>query len=470
MLKQQAALFNRITQIIDIVLIMVAFGAAHAILARSLPTLGPLFDHLWIMLVVLPTWRFFMSKYYLYASIRTLSIGQIITSLLKVHLYGSIITASAIYLIEPQGFRRALFVIFILISFVLLSSGKLLLKGILSYMRRRGYNTRNLLVIGSKELRYKFIQLVNDHAQWGLTIVGVYLPPSPRTIDTSDDTPVLGSVEDLVSICKGKPVDEVVFCLYRNDIQNLDDYVFEMDLMGITVRMVLDVYESRRARREVAMFHGDLPILTFHCMAFDANQLFIKRCLDIVGAFAGLCITFVMFPFIALAIKLDSPGPLLFGQERVGEHGRLFTCWKFRSMYIDAEERKKELAHLNEMDGAIFKIKNDPRITKSGHFIRKTSLDELPQFWNVLVGDMSLVGTRPPTPDEVVNYENWHRRRISIKPGITGLWQISGRNQIQDFNSIVRLDLEYIDKWNIWLDIKILLKTIKVVFVREGSC
>lgn len=470
MLKQQAALFNRITQIIDIALIMVAFGAAHAILARSLPTLGPLIDHLWIMLVVLPTWRFFMSKYYLYASIRTLSIGQVITSLLKVHLYGSIITASAIYLIEPQGFRRALFVIFILISFVLLSTGKLLLKGILSYMRRRGYNTRNLLVIGSKELRYKFIQLVNDHAQWGLTIVGVYLPPSPRIIDTSDGTPLLGSVEELVTICKSKPVDEVVFCLYRNDIQNLDDYVFEMDQMGITVRMVLDVYESHRARREVAMFHGDLPILTFHCMAFDANQLFIKRCLDIVGAIAGLCITFVIFPFIALAIKLDSPGPLLFGQKRVGEHGRLFTCWKFRSMYIDAEERKKELAHLNEMDGAIFKIKNDPRITKIGHFIRRTSLDELPQFWNVLVGDMSLVGTRPPTPDEVANYENWHRRRISIKPGITGLWQISGRNQIQDFNSIVRLDLEYIDKWNIWLDIKILLKTIKVVFVREGSC
>lgn len=470
MLKQQAALFNRITQLIDIILILFAFYAAHIIRLQSLPTSGPLLDHLWIMLVVIPTWNFLLSKHNLYASIRTLSINQVLTSLLRVHLYGCIITASAIYLIDPHGFRRILFGIFILISFTLLSTGKLLLKGTLSYMRRRGFNTRNLLIVGCKERRNKFIQLVNDHAQWGLTIVGVFLPPTPRNINTDDESPMLGGVEELVSFCKDHPVDEVVFCLYRNEIKNLDDYFLEMDQMGITVRMVLDVYEVHRARREVAMFHGELPILTFHCMVFDASQLFIKRCLDFLGALVGLFITATLFPFIALAIKLDSPGPLLFGQQRVGEHGRLFKCWKFRSMYIDAEERKKDLSHLNEMNGAIFKIKNDPRITKVGHFIRKTSLDELPQFWNVFCGDMSLVGTRPPTPDEVANYENWHRRRISIKPGITGLWQISGRNQIQEFDDIVRLDLEYIDKWNIWLDIKILLKTIKVVFVREGSC
>ncbi|MSN25627.1 MAG: exopolysaccharide biosynthesis polyprenyl glycosylphosphotransferase [Geobacter sp.] len=470
MLKQQAALFNRITQIIDIVLIMGAFAAAHAIRNISVPTLGPLLDHLWIMLVVLPTWHFLMSQFYLYASIRTLSIPQIIISLIKVHLIGGIITASAIYLIQPHGFRRILFMLFILLSFVTLAIGKLLLKGILSYMRRRGYNTRNLLIIGSKERRSAFIQLIREHTQWGLCISGIYQPQHPFNIDSNDESPPLGNVDNLVAICKSKPVDEVIFCLNRNEIQNIDDYVFEMEQMGITVRMVLDVYEVHRTRREVAMFHGEMPILTLHCMMFDATQLFFKRCLDVFGSIIGLIINCIMFPFIALAIKLDSPGPLMFGQERVGEHGRLFTCWKYRSMYVDAEDRKKDLSHLNEMQGAIFKIKNDPRITRVGHFIRKTSLDELPQFWNVLCGDMSLVGTRPPTPDEVSKYENWHRRRISIKPGITGLWQISGRNQIQDFDSIVRLDLEYIDKWNIWLDIRILIKTVKVVFVREGSC
>jgi lipopolysaccharide/colanic/teichoic acid biosynthesis glycosyltransferase len=170
-----------------------------------------------------------------------------------------------------------------------------------------------------------------------------------------------------------------------------------------------------------------------------------------------------------LAIRLESPGPIFFGQTRVGENGRKFTCWKFRSMYLDAEERKRELLHLNEMGGAIFKIRDDPRVTRVGKFLRKTSLDELPQFWNVLRGEMSLVGTRPPTPDEVEKYENWQRRRISIKPGLTGLWQVSGRNSISDFNEVVRLDLKYIDGWSLGLDIKLLLKTLKVVFFREGA-
>jgi len=139
-------------------------------------------------------------------------------------------------------------------------------------------------------------------------------------------------------------------------------------------------------------------------------------------------------------------------------------------MYVDAEMKKQELMHLNEMNGAIFKIKNDPRITRIGAFLRKTSLDELPQFWNVLKGEMSLVGTRPPTPDEVINYENWHRKRICIKPGITGMWQVCGRNQISDFDEVARLDIEYIETWSLWLDIKILFKTIQAVLARNGSC
>ncbi len=184
----------------------------------------------------------------------------------------------------------------------------------------------------------------------------------------------------------------------------------------------------------------------------------------------GVALLLLLSPLIALAIKLESPGPIFFGQTRMGENGRRFTCWKFRSMYLDAEERKKELLHLNEMGGAIFKIKDDPRITTVGKFLRKTSLDELPQFWNVLRGEMSLIGTRPPTPDEVQHYENWQRKRICIKPGITGLWQVSGRNSITDFNEVVRLDLEYIDTWSLGLDMKLLLRTLKVVFLREGAC
>lgn len=468
MLKQQAKLFNNISQLVDIILIIASFWLAYAYRVSLGEHLEDIRDYLWIMLIVIPTWRFLIAKYSLYTSVRTVSIYRIISSLAKVHLIGGVVTASVLYLLDPAGFNRELFGSFMVISAILLTSGKLSMKGVLSLLRKRGYNTRNLVIIGDAKQRNKFEHLVKEHSQWGLTIAGVFqLSEHPHK---NDQAPVLADVDALVEFCKLHPIDEVIFCLARNDIQNIDDYVFEMDLMGVAVRMVLDSYRAHRTYQEVAMFHGALPILTFHCLAFDSYELFLKRCLDIFGALVGLVLTFILLPFIALAIKIDSPGPLLFGQQRVGEHGRLFTCWKFRSMYIDAEKRKQELTHLNEMSGAIFKIKNDPRITKVGHFIRKTSLDELPQFWNVLRGEMALVGTRPPTPDEVAHYENWHRRRISIKPGITGLWQISGRNQIQDFDDIVRLDLEYIDKWNIWLDIKILLKTFKVVFVREGSC
>lgn len=472
MLKQQATFLNRLIQVIDVLVITAAFFAAYLLRVSQQPLLDPPQDYLWFLLVVLPVWHVLMHKYFLYGSIRTLSVPRIIFSLVKVHVIGGVVAAAAIYLIHAQDFRRGLFSFFLLLSFLFLTTGKLTLKALLSYFRRKGYNTRNILIIGSNKRTEHFVQLVKEHVNWGLSIAGVYCYVSSADNNPDDNSKkhCISGVEDLVALCKQQPIDEVVFCLYRNEIKNLDEYVFELDQLGITVRMVLDIYEVHRARREVSMFHGELPILTLHSMVFDPWQLFMKRCLDIAGAIVGLGITALLFPFIALAIKRDSAGPLLFGQKRVGDHGRLFRCWKFRSMYIDAEERKKELMAHNEMNGAMFKMKQDPRITRVGHFIRKTSLDELPQFWNVLKGEMSLVGTRPPTPDEVATYQNWHRRRISIKPGITGLWQVSGRNQIQEFDEVVRLDLQYIDQWSIGLDIRILLRTIKVVFMREGSC
>ena len=195
----------------------------------------------------------------------------------------------------------------------------------------------------------------------------------------------------------------------------------------------------------------------------------IKRLIDIVGGLVGCVITIVLTPFVALAIRLDSPGPIFFAQTRIGKNGRRFKIYKFRSMYIDAEERKKELASQNEMQGLMFKMENDPRITKVGKFIRKTSIDELPQFFNIVKGDMSLVGTRPPTEDEFEQYNSHYRRRISMTPGLTGLWQISGRSDIVDFDEVVKLDLEYIDNWTVWLDIKILFMTVGAVLKGRGS-
>jgi lipopolysaccharide/colanic/teichoic acid biosynthesis glycosyltransferase len=195
----------------------------------------------------------------------------------------------------------------------------------------------------------------------------------------------------------------------------------------------------------------------------------VKRLLDFVGAVVGLGITAIVFIPIALAIKLDSPGPIFFGQTRLGWMGKRFTIWKFRSMYIDAEERKKELLAQNQADGKTFKMENDPRITKVGRFLRKTSLDELPQFWNVVKGEMSLVGTRPPTPNEVDIYEVPEWKRLDVKPGMTGEWQVNGRSSVRNFEDIIRLDLRYQQNWSLAYDLKLIIKTIVVVFRKDSG-
>ncbi len=197
--------------------------------------------------------------------------------------------------------------------------------------------------------------------------------------------------------------------------------------------------------------------------------MMIKRVMDIAGGLVGMLITLLFLPFVALAIKLDSKGPVLFSQIRIGRNGRRFKIYKFRSMYMDAEERKKELEKENEIKGLMFKIENDPRVTKVGAFLRKTSIDELPQFYNVFKGDMSLVGTRPPTADEFEKYNQYYRRRISMTPGLTGMWQVSGRSDIEDFDDVVKYDLMYIDNWTLRLDIKILFQTIGVVLFGKGA-
>jgi exopolysaccharide biosynthesis polyprenyl glycosylphosphotransferase len=211
------------------------------------------------------------------------------------------------------------------------------------------------------------------------------------------------------------------------------------------------------------------PTVISHTVELDPDQLLFKRIFDIMGSLVGLLLLAVSYPILAPIIKLFSPGPVFFKQLRVGRNGRRFSIYKYRSMTADAEERKKELLDKNELEGAVFKIKDDPRVTRIGKFMRKFSLDELPQFINVFRGDMSLVGTRPPTPEEVSNYQKWHYRRMSIRPGLTGLWQVSGRNKIQNFNEIVRLDLKYIDSWSIWLDIQILFKTLFVLFQGDAA-
>jgi exopolysaccharide biosynthesis polyprenyl glycosylphosphotransferase len=469
MLKEQAKLFNRITVLIDITVIVVSLLLAYHVRSAYSGYLRPLVSYLWVLAFVVPAWCLLLNKYGLFSSIRKLTAFEVLTRVFNVHLFGGFICAAAIYFFDKDMYSRGLYLGFVAISFALMATEKLLLRLMLGYARRRGYNTRFLLIVGARDKAGRFKELVESHADWGLKIVGFVLVDKTNRGEHFLGYPILGELENLVDICKERPIDEVIFCVPKGFVVDAEAYLGELESLGVTVRMVLDFYDMPMYRKEISYFHEDIPILTYHAKAFDAQQLFLKRMLDIVGALLGLLLLVVLYPFIAVAIKLDSPGPILFRQKRVGYNGRIFTCRKFRSMVASAEKQKQELADRNEMNGALFKIRDDPRVTRVGRFLRRTSLDEFPQFWNVLVGEMSLVGTRPPTRDEVEQYENWHRRRISIKPGLTGLWQVSGRSHINTFDDVVKLDLAYIDSWSLWLDLKVILKTIYVVLSRSGS-
>ncbi len=281
---------------------------------------------------------------------------------------------------------------------------------------------------------------------------------------------VIGKLKDLEEIIRNCRVDQIYFMQRNEDrLSDIQPYVDICTEMGVTVKVVIDSFMHRRTGSFVSSV-GTYPVITYHTISLNNYEAVFKRLMDIVVSLVGIIVASPIMLVAAIAIKLESPGPVVFRQIRVGQNGRQFSIYKFRSMYKDAEERKKELMAKNEMQGGVmFKMKDDPRITKVGKFIRKTSIDELPQLFNVLIGSMSLVGTRPPTLDEVEKYKRGQWRRISIKPGITGMWQVSGRNNITDFDEVVELDLYYIDNWNLLLDIKILFKTVGVLFSRNGA-
>ena len=279
---------------------------------------------------------------------------------------------------------------------------------------------------------------------------------------------VLQADDTLIDQIRQMPLDEVFIHFSRKMGVQTKELIRTLESMGLICHYSIDILEGGVNENSIGKL-GNYTVISYSIAPIDYRRRLIKRTMDMVGGFVGIVITLIMTPFIALAIKLDSKGPVLFSQVRIGKNGRRFTLYKFRSMYTDAEERKKELQDQNEVSGLMFKMKNDPRITPVGRFLRKTSLDELPQFYNVLRGDMSLVGTRPPTEDEFEKYSPYYRRRLCMTPGLTGMWQVSGRSNIRDFDEVVKLDLEYIDNWSITLDLKILFKTIWVVIARKGS-
>lgn len=339
-------------------------------------------------------------------------------------------------------------------------------------------NKTKLLILASENNIARAIEKVKNGPDKSYNIIGIALREEFSEIKEISGIPVVCKGKDVYEYACRNVVDSVLICLditQSEEIQRISNKFLQM---GIIVHIEMNVFED--GLPNVYFGHiNDMNVIVSSTKIVTSYQLFLKRLLDICAGITGCLITGVLFIFVAPAIKIADPkGPIFFGQERAGKNGRIFKIYKFRSMYSDAEERKKEYMKENKMDGLMFKLDKDPRIIGSGpdgskkglgHFLRATSIDEFPNFWSILKGDMSLVGTRPPTMDEYEKYELHHKSRLAIKPGLTGLWQVSGRSDFTDFEEIVKLDNDYINHWSIALDIKIILKTVLVVLKRDGS-
>ena len=363
---------------------------------------------------------------------------------------------------------RMVFAVFALFNVVITYTVHTLYKKwMLEYYRKSGSSTK-VLIVTSSERGTTLMEQLKLNIPWDCELVAAAVMDVAKIGYDMNGVPVVANADNLYEIAGKMAVDEVLIDLPDYPSDQMKKLVSDLEQMGVICNCCIHTFSIDGVERNIETF-GNRPVVSYSKTSIDFRQEMVKRAIDIVGSLVGLIITAVVTPFVALAIRIESPGPIFFAQERVGKNGRRFKIYKFRSMYIDAEERKKELMEKNQMSGLMFKMDDDPRITKVGKFIRKTSIDELPQFYNILIGQMSLVGTRPPTVDEFNQYNLYYKRRLSMTPGLTGMWQVSGRSDVMDFEEVVDLDRDCISRWSIGLDIKILLKTVVSVVKGQGA-
>ena len=376
-----------------------------------------------------------------------------------------------LFLLHSLGDSKRLVIGYFGVIFLVLEfSSRLLIKFALVRLYKNSKFSNKILVITDNDCRNTIKGLLTNF-DWRREICGISVPQTFKQNKKIYGIDVVCSYQTLLDYITHNNVDELFVTVNLDDNEELKNVLSQAEEMGIRVniKINLEVFDYLPQSFIIVSKFGNLHCISVSRKFVSHQKAIAKRLLDYTGGIVGFIIFCVAYLVLAPIIKLDSKGPVLFSQDRVGRNGRIFKCYKFRSMRSDAEEIKKSLMSQNEMNGLMFKMENDPRITKVGHFIRRTSLDELPQFINVLKGDMSLVGTRPPTVDEYNNYEPKHKARVSMTPGLTGLWQVSGRSNIKNFDDVVKLDMEYINNWSVLLDIKIILLTIKVVLFGKGA-
>ncbi len=455
---------NTVQMLLDVLILVCAFGMAFCIQGYKMEDRVTL-AMMALVAVFILIYLLSNKEEYLYNVTMFYYLDRVQRKITKSFLIATIATAALMSFIAPGEEARKFYLVFLIIAYVLASVKMFFLKPINKLVT--GENAPRTAFVGKRGQFNKFRYFL-EKTSIRVNPIG-YIAMRREDLEGAEEE-YLGCLEDLEQLIREHSLDQIYIIQKQGEeLPFTQKYVDLCIDMGVTVRLVVDFYKRRRANSYVSTV-GTYPIITYHTITLNSYEQMIKRVMDICGGLVGILISSPIMLVTAIAIKLDSPGPVLFKQTRVGQNGRQFKIYKFRSMYIDAEERKKELMAQNEIEGGVmFKMKDDPRITKVGKVIRKLSIDELPQFFNVVQGTMSLVGTRPPTLDEVEKYKRNQWRRISIKPGLTGMWQVSGRSKVQNFDDIVELDTEYIDNWSLWLDIKILLKTVLVLLKHNDA-
>jgi exopolysaccharide biosynthesis polyprenyl glycosylphosphotransferase len=436
-------------------------GAYHV----SMGPLYPLSDYVLLGALILPLWLLVFHLLGLYGRRSARTLRTEMSRVAQAVGVCGLLLAFVIFAAKLDFVSRPLVLLFLVLNGVFVVIGRGLVRALVLDSTTR----RRVLIAGAREESLRAAAAVDAHRDWGLEVVGLASDGSWSNGPVSGYR-VLGSYADVPRIVQAEVVDEVVIAAPiagLEVVRQLEPVFLQLEELGIVTRVAVDFLPRSMASMSFDELSG-MPLLTFSTAPRDELLLFIRRCTDAVLAAVLLVLLSPVFAGIAIAIKLTSRGPVLFRQTRCGLHGRPFTFLKFRSMRVDAEQLKPSLAPFNEMDGPAFKMTNDPRLTSIGGWLRRTSLDELPQLWNILVGDMSFVGPRPSVIEEVRQYEPWQRRRLSMKPGLTCLWQVSGRSELT-FDEWMRLDLEYIDNWSLWLDLKIALLTIPAVLLGRGA-
>jgi len=469
MFEERSEQLHRVMTLLDVALtIFVFLGASwfRSVLLDDDP--ADLLSHVALLPFVLALWMFFLTLFGAYRSPRMTSLLQYAWAVTRGVAVGLASLLTILFLFKVQYVSRVVVVTFAAADLLALVGIRL---GVVWYFRRslrRGEHFRRVLIVGSGTRAKRLAETLLQNSEWGIRIVGHLDPDATRVGDRVLESSVLGTVGDISSVLKGNVIDEVILAVPRAMIPDLGKIAQACEEEGVKLCLMADVFDVHAVRTRLVAL-GPIPLLTLEPVAQEEWKLLVKRLMDFAIAALMVPLLLPVIGLIVLAIKLDSPGPVFFIQERVGRRKRRFRMLKFRTMVQDADRRQAEVEHLNEAKGPIFKIANDPRITRVGRFLRRSSLDELPQLLHVLTGEMSLVGPRPMSLRDVDLFDQGpQRKRFSVKPGLTCLWQISGRSDLP-FSKWLELDLAYIERWSLSLDLKILFKTLPAVLSGRGA-